>query len=375
MQDQHLELLVVQPTPFCNLDCDYCYLAQRSSTARISREVLSRTFEQVFASRHVRDAFTVVWHAGEPLVLPIGFYEDAFALIREHNVAGIEVSHSFQTNGTLITPAWCDFLDRERVRIGVSVDGPAFLNDARRKTRHGEGTHERVMRGIRCLQDHGIDFHVISVLTEASLDHADDLFRFYVENGITRVGFNIEEIEGINSASTLASGGAPAKVRSFMARFLKLVETSGGRLHVRELHGLQGFIARGREPMERNQENTPWTILNIDWAGNVSMFSPELLGIRSELYGDFLLGNVLRDELDAIEHTPKFKRIHGDIEAGIARCRESCEYFGLCGGGSPSNKYFENKSFGSTETMHCQLSRQAIVEVLLEDLETSLGLR
>jgi uncharacterized protein len=57
--EPRLELLVLQPTPFCNLDCDYCYLAERSSTARLSQAVLRRTIEQVLASGFVKEAFTV----------------------------------------------------------------------------------------------------------------------------------------------------------------------------------------------------------------------------------------------------------------------------------------------------------------------------
>ena len=32
-------LLVLQSTPFCNINCDYCYLPDRSSTARSGRPV------------------------------------------------------------------------------------------------------------------------------------------------------------------------------------------------------------------------------------------------------------------------------------------------------------------------------------------------
>jgi uncharacterized protein len=231
------------------------------------------------------------------------------------------------------------------------------------------------MQGIRCLQDHGIDFHIISVLTWAALDHPEELFRFYVENKIRRVGFNIEEIEAANGSSTLASNLAAGRVQSFMTRFLDLVRNSEERIAVREFHGLSCLIVGSREHIERNQENTPFKILNVDWAGNFSTFSPELLGVKSELYGDFFLGNVLRDDLDSVKSSPKLRLLQGDIEAGIARCRETCEYFGVCGGGSPSNKYFENGSFRSTETMHCRLSRKVVVDVLLQELEISLGLR
>ena len=74
-----LELLVLQPTPFCNIDCSYCYLPNRQSTRRMSAAVLDRVFAEVFASGLVRKAFTIVWHAGEPLVLPPVYYQDAIA--------------------------------------------------------------------------------------------------------------------------------------------------------------------------------------------------------------------------------------------------------------------------------------------------------
>jgi uncharacterized protein len=368
-----LELLVIQPTPFCNLDCDYCYLAHRNETHRISETVLQRTFEQVFGSPYAQKAFTVVWHAGEPLVMPIEFYEKAVKLIAELNTKGLDVSHSFQTNGTLISPAWCDFIARNHVRIGVSVDGPAFLHDAHRKTRSGKGTHEQVMQGIRCLQEHGIEFYVISVLTREALNHPEEIFQFYIENKIERIGFNIEEIEGVNTESTLDSSQSVDQVKSFMKRFLGLVTSSKTKLYVREFQGLQGFIAAGSGFIDRGQENTPMQILNVGWEGNFSTYSPELLGLKSERYGDFLLGNVLRGDLAGVERSAKFRHIRDDVESGRDECRRTCEYFGLCGGGSPSNKYFETGTFRSTETMHCRLSKKAVVDVLLESLEVSLG--
>ena len=80
-----LDLLVIQPTPFCNLDCDYCYLPNRQSKERIQPHVLRRLFERVFESDLVAEEFTVVWHAGEPFGLPIFFYHEAFEIIRGSN--------------------------------------------------------------------------------------------------------------------------------------------------------------------------------------------------------------------------------------------------------------------------------------------------
>ena len=35
-----LELLVLQPTPFCNINCSYCYLPDRQSTRRMTPDTL-----------------------------------------------------------------------------------------------------------------------------------------------------------------------------------------------------------------------------------------------------------------------------------------------------------------------------------------------
>ena len=183
-----LELLVVQPTPFCNIDCSYCYLPDRRNTRKITAEILEQIFAWTFRSGLVREPFTLLWHAGEPTVLPASFYEEASVLLERYNNSGFEVTQSFQTNATLINDAWCEFIKRRKVHVGVSVDGPAFLHDRYRKTRRGGGTFEKTLQGMRRLHDHGIDFNTITVLTADSLAYPDELFDFFVENGVTSVG-------------------------------------------------------------------------------------------------------------------------------------------------------------------------------------------
>src|SRR5258708_10831734 len=89
-----LELLVVQPTPFCNINCSYCYLPDRQSTKRMSLETLDQTFAWVFASGVVQAPFTLLWHAGEPTVMPVSFYEDALRLLTRHNHQVVPIRQS-----------------------------------------------------------------------------------------------------------------------------------------------------------------------------------------------------------------------------------------------------------------------------------------
>jgi len=366
-----LELLVVQPTPFCNIDCSYCYLPDRQSTRRMSADVLDQTFRWVFESGLVHQPFTLLWHAGEPLVLPVAFYETAGELLRKHNVAGVPVLQSFQTNATRIDPGWCEFLKRPDMHLGVSVDGPDFLHDRHRRTRQGRGTLDRVLRGIALLHEHQIPFQVITVLTADSLDYPDELFDFYQANGIRSVAFNVEEVEGPHTASSLQRAGTPERFRRFLARFLGLARSADPPIPVREFDTSAAavLLTRPGGPDLRAQENTPWAIVNVDCGGNFSTYSPELLGVPGPAYGGFTLGNVAVDSLDVVVASARFRQLQDEIDRGVAMCRDGCKYFRFCGGGPPGNKYFEHGTFACTETLFCRLHKKVCIDVALDLLE------
>ena len=114
-----MDTVVVQPTPFCNIDCTYCYLPNRRDRSTMSQDTLRALFERVFASGWAASSITVIWHAGEPLVVPVAFYREAFAAIERMRPAGVTVTHAFQTNGMLIDDDWCALFRDWNVGVGV----------------------------------------------------------------------------------------------------------------------------------------------------------------------------------------------------------------------------------------------------------------
>ena len=365
-----LELLVIQPTPFCNIDCSYCYLADRQSTKQMSAQTLEQTFAWIFSSGLVRGPFTLLWHAGEPLVVPLAFYQNAVTLLARFNVPPVAIHHAVQTNATLIDEAWCRFFIEHDVHPGVSVDGPAFLHDRHRRTRQGKGTHDRVLRGIRMLQEFDIPFYVISVLTAESLLYPDELFDFYQEQQISTVAFNVEEIEGPHKTSSLLGSEMQERFRRFFARFMDLALAADPPLGVREFDTSTGALLGPRYgPGARTQENKAWAIVNVDYQGNFSTFSPELLGMSSPRHGSFAFGNVARDSLESARGLERFQRLEQEISRGVERCEQTCPYFAFCGGGPPANKFFETGSFDATETLFCRLHKQVCLDVTLTKLE------
>lgn len=366
-EDRRTDLLVIQPTPFCNIDCSYCYLPHRTSKKRLSLEVAERLFERLFKFPTIKDSVTVIWHAGEPMVLPPSYYEDMFALVQR--IANLtEIQHSFQTNGTLITEAWCDLIQKWNVQVGVSIDGPQEFHDLHRRYRNGSGSFTKAYRGLKLLRGRGLPCHVISVLTLTSLQHPDTMFDFYNQAGIENVCFNIEEKEAHNTSSELVDSPRFDELyRAFLQRFFELGVQRGRRMSVREFdnafRAIQGY-GKGLG----NFQTDPFGIVSVDCEGNLSTFSPELLGMEHPTYGSFSFGNVLMQDFATIAKGVEDSRLRSDIRAGVRKCEEECEYYAVCGGGAPANKIYENGSADSTETAYCR-AYQIGIDVVLERIE------
>jgi uncharacterized protein len=366
-----LRLLVLQPTSFCNIDCSYCYLAHRQSKASMSLETLDLVCRRVFESSLPERRLQVAWHGGEPLVVSREWFDEAFALMEQRRPATLELCHRFQTNGLLVDDAWACFFARKAVRIGLSIDGPAGLHDFHRRTRLGRGTHAGAMRALHLLQDHAVRYHVLTVLTDRTLDAPDELFEFYVQNGIKEVGFNIEEIEGIHSTSSLASPEKEKKFKQFIKRFFDLTWQSPGLLKVRELESALGAILLNKPVVD--EQNVPFAIVSVSADGKISSFSPELLDATHPRFRRFTFGNIATHSFYDVEQGSLFKVVMNEIRQGVQLCKHQCRYFRWCGGGAPANKLSELGRFNAAETMHCRLIRQAVFDEVLAGVEMRAG--
>ena len=380
-------LLVLQPTPFCNLDCDYCYLPDRSNRARMSPGTIRLAVRHLVEDDLLGPELTIAWHAGEPLVLPPDYYEDAFAAVAaalaevSHSSSGApggaprcRVTHAFQTNGTLVDNRWCEFLARHRVRVGISIDGPADLHDLHRRTRTGAGTHERAMHGLRMLRAHDIPVHAIAVLGRESLARADDLHAFFTAADVQAVGYSFDEVEGPHAASSIAAH--EAEHEAFLTRTLELAGRSAGRYRVRELAAAGATVAADPPCYEYagrsfplNNQVVPFSIVTVGWNGDFCSFSPEFLGQRHARYDDFVLGNVAAGGYLQAAAAGTFSQLWRDLRRGVDMCQASCAYFPYCGGGAPVNKLYENGRLDSTETLYCRTMIQRPLEAVLKSLE------
>jgi len=106
----------------CNLACQYCY---QNPERDLGQKPRPYDIERMIATL-AREGQPFALFGGEPLLLPLPDLEKLWAF-------GLErFGHNrLQTNGALIEPTHIEAFLRYRVRVGMSIDGPGELNDAR----------------------------------------------------------------------------------------------------------------------------------------------------------------------------------------------------------------------------------------------------
>ncbi len=366
-------LVIIQATPYCNINCTYCYLPDRQDRSRMSSQTLEAIVQFLLNGPELAPNLSIVWHAGEPMVLSRRFYAEAFALFSRLSECGTTVEHHFQTNGTLISDEWCRFFLEHRMRVGLSIDGPQALHDRNRTDRRGNGTFARTMRGAELLRKHGIPFSTIGVLSAEALRDPDGMWNFVMENGLTNVGFNVEEAEGANIVSSLSSNDSVDQFRHFF-KVIAQRASAHPEVRVRELADTRARVCSTSGKDTFCSENTAGAILSFGVDGSISTYSPELLSICSPTYGRFAWGNVHKDSFEVFKENLAQSVVSEHIKNGIEVCRTECEYFTLCGGGAPSNKLAEQGTFEGSETWVCRMHVKAMVDIVIQRVETELGL-
>lgn len=165
----------------CNLSCQYCYYLGRGS-GKMMDDGLLEDFTRQYLESQTAQQVLFTWHGGEPLLRPLAFYRRALELQRKY-AHGRLIDNCLQTNGTLLTDEWCEFLRENHFLVGISIDGPQALHDDNRKTATGGTSWHKVMRGIHLLQQHGVEWNAMATVNATNVGQPRSFYRFFREIG------------------------------------------------------------------------------------------------------------------------------------------------------------------------------------------------
>lgn len=361
--------IILQATSFCNIACSYCYLdaAERSTHKTMSEDTARKVFEWAASSLALSEHVDCRWHAGEPLARGVDFYKHVYAAACDVFDGKCDFQFSIQSNGILINDSWCRFFRNARVAVGISIDGDQTKNDENRIDHGGRGTWHLTMQGISRLRSYDIPFSTICVLTRRSLSDPDAIFDFFRNLGCESVGFNFDDL-------AFSSGGRPnyddvlSEYVSFIDRVIELEQLNDFDLRVRECDQVRRAIL-ARNGATNSSMAHPFAIVTAGVNGDISTCSPELLTLKPPLGDPLVLGNVRRDSHEAIVSAFSDSQIGAAIKSGNAQCKNSCEFYEVCGGGSPINRQYEHGSYETSATFYCDSRIKKTVPLILSRIE------
>lgn len=167
----------------CNLSCKYCFFLSKEKLyphdSLLMDEITLETYISQLLAASPGPEVQVAWQGGEPTLRGIDFYRRSVELAEKYRRPGQRVSHSIQTNGTLIDDDWAAFLKENAYLVGLSMDGPKEMHDAYRIDKRGGGTFDDVVRAWTCLRKHGVDVNILCTIHAANADHGRQVYRFF----------------------------------------------------------------------------------------------------------------------------------------------------------------------------------------------------
>ncbi len=180
-------ILIKPASGLCNMRCDYCFYcdeAQNRETASygmMSEETLRRLVKKVMFQAEGEVCFA--FQGGEPTLRGIDFFRKAVELEERFNRNHVRVRNTLQTNGYDLDEEWCRLFRDHDFLIGVSVDGTQTLHDRYRHGAGGGGSYERVRSSIRLLEEYGVEYNILTVVTRQMAEHIHEIYQEFRQNG------------------------------------------------------------------------------------------------------------------------------------------------------------------------------------------------
>lgn len=328
----------------CNLDCKYCFFLKKErlypgSNFRMSHEVLESYIRQILEA-HQGQEVTVAWQGGEPTLMGLDFFRRSIEYEKKYQRPGSVIYNTLQTNGTLLDDEWCAFLHEHKFLVGLSLDGPKELHDAYRMDKGGRSVFDKVMRAVRLLQKHKVEFNILATINAANSGHPLAVYQFFRDDvGVQFIQF-IPIVERDNETGFVEGNAVtnrsvkPKQFGHFLnAIFDEWVRRDVGRIFVNYFDAaLASWV--GAPPALCITAATCGFAMALEHNG-------DLYSCDHFVEPRYLLGNIMDRPIVELAASDKQRQFGQNKRDMLPRyCRE-CKVLFACNGECPKNRFIE----------------------------------
>lgn len=366
---RNFSVMVKTAGPVCNLDCDYCYYLEKDalypgkkfnlSSFRMNEEVLEKLIRD-FITSQPQQTIEFVWHGGEPTLLGIEYFRKAITLQKKY-AGEKEILNSFQTNGTLITDEWAEFLAENHFLCGLSIDGPKKFHDNHRRFPNGQGSWEKVVECARLFRKHGVEFNTMSVVNASNSKEPATVYEFLKSIGSRFMQFTpIAERIALDPANPLSIvdnryNKATAVMEenvsatdwgNFLCRIFDIwVKNDVGTYFVNYFDNTLAAYA-GQHPSLCSMAPYCGCSLAVEHNGDVYTCD-------HFVFEDYKLGNIFEKNIAEMAKSDQQLFFEQRKQDTLSRQCRNCPFIKACGGDCPKNRFVKNED-GESVSCLCE---------------------
>ena len=325
--------------PICNLRCDYCfYLTKEELFAHDSRSeyIMSDKVLEEFTRQYIEaqpedcSEVTFAWQGGEPMMLPLDFYEKALSFQEKYRRPGMAVNNAIQTNGTLITRESAAWFAENNFLIGISIDGDEELHDRYRKDPKGRGSFSMVMQGLEHLKAAGAEFNTLTVVQNDNSEYPERVYNFLksIESRYLQFIPIVEPLSGGRVSSRTVS---PTQWGRFMNVVFDTWAVSDiGRIFVQHFDMMLGVHAGYPSSL---CVHSPVCGRNPAIEHDGGLYSCDHF-----VTGETRLGSILENDLGSLANGLQQKEFGEAKTASLPGVCMKCKWRFICSGGCPKDR-------------------------------------
>lgn len=353
--------VLAKPTgAICNLDCEYCFFLSKEmlypgSRFRMADELLEIYIRQLLESQQMPEV-TIGWQGGEPTLMGLDFFKLSIEYAKKYKKPNQRLQHTIQTNGTKLDDDWCAFFKENDFLVGLSVDGPKEIHDTYRVNKGGAGSFDQVMRGLRYIKKHGVDFNILCTVHDANGDHGPEVYRFFRDELETEFIQFIPIVErATETLLPLANEGWSERPGGDRPLYLQSGELVTGRSIQSKQYG-RFLIDIFEEWVRRDVGKIYVQMFDVTLGSHVGqhslcIFSPtcgNALAIEhtGDLYScdhyvepDYLLGNIKDKHMIELVASDQQRQFGRDKMDTLPQYCIDCDVRYACHGGCPRNRF------------------------------------
>jgi uncharacterized protein len=354
---QGIHIMAKPIGPKCNLNCDYCFYLEKKAffgedeNFRMSDVVLNAYITKYIASQPTPEV-EFVWQGGEPTLLGLDFFKRVVELQKPF-CNQKTITNSLQTNGTLLTDEWCEFLKENNFLVGISLDGPEEIHNRYRRDRGGNDTFNKVMQGLKLLQKYDIEYNVMACVARETAYKPLEVYHFFKDQGVKFIQF-VPIIERIADSQTKQCGLSLAGPASLEKQEDNVQVTDW----TVEPQAYGDFLIAIYEEWVKNDVDDIF-VMNFEWALHAWIGNPSPVCIHAQqcgksiivehngdvyacdhcMYPQYRLGNIVQDDPMEMVEKSRAQGFGVSKETTLPRQCLECQVLKACWGGCPKHRF------------------------------------